>query len=164
MISIIVISILGTILHFTYEFSNYNKFVGIISAVNESTWEHIKMGLTASLFYSIPDTALYIKSPNYLFAKFISLLIIIILIPLIFYGCKLIIKKQILLMDILNFYFSIIVSRIVFYKLLSSNIQLSIIGLIGIIIIIISYSLFTLYPPKIFLFKDPITNKYGMLK
>lgn len=37
------ISILGTLLHFTYEWSQNNAIVGLFSAVNESTWEHLKL-------------------------------------------------------------------------------------------------------------------------
>ena len=39
----IICLILGTILHFTYEMSNYNPIVGLFSAVNESVWEHLKL-------------------------------------------------------------------------------------------------------------------------
>ena len=35
--------VLGTILHFTYEWSNENSIVALFSAVNESTWEHLKL-------------------------------------------------------------------------------------------------------------------------
>ena len=35
--------ILGTILHYTYKWSNKNPLVGTFSAVNESTWEHLKL-------------------------------------------------------------------------------------------------------------------------
>ena len=35
--------ILGSLLHFTYEWSNENSFVGSFSAINESTWEHLKL-------------------------------------------------------------------------------------------------------------------------
>ena len=39
----VVCLILGTILHFTYEISLNNTFVGIFSATNESVWEHLKL-------------------------------------------------------------------------------------------------------------------------
>ena len=39
----IFISILGVLLHFTYEWSGDNPAVGLFSAVNESTWEHLKL-------------------------------------------------------------------------------------------------------------------------
>lgn len=45
-IGIIFISIIGTLLHFMYEFSGHNKIVSLFAAVNESTWEHIKIALT----------------------------------------------------------------------------------------------------------------------
>lgn len=38
-----IISILGVLLHFTYEWSGNNSAVGIVSAVNESVWEHLKL-------------------------------------------------------------------------------------------------------------------------
>ena len=42
-ISFLLVSILGTLLHFTYEWSGENTFVGFFSAVNESTWDHLKL-------------------------------------------------------------------------------------------------------------------------
>ena len=35
--------ILGTIFHFTYEWSGKKVIIGLFSAVNESTWEHLKL-------------------------------------------------------------------------------------------------------------------------
>ena len=42
-ISSIFIMILGTLLHFTFKWSNNNVLVGTFSAINESTWEHLKL-------------------------------------------------------------------------------------------------------------------------
>ena len=42
-IAIIFISVIGTLLHFMYEWSGHNKVVSLFAAVNESTWEHIKI-------------------------------------------------------------------------------------------------------------------------
>lgn len=39
----IFISVLGVLLHFTYEWAGDNAVVGLFSAVNESTWEHLKL-------------------------------------------------------------------------------------------------------------------------
>ena len=38
-----VISGLGSLFHFIYEWSNCLSVVGIIGAVNESVWEHLKI-------------------------------------------------------------------------------------------------------------------------
>lgn len=48
-VSIIIISIFDTLAHFMYDMSNHNKIIGLFSAVNESTWEHIKIALTPTL-------------------------------------------------------------------------------------------------------------------
>ena len=40
---------LGVLSHFLYDWSGQNKIVGIISSINESTWEHLK--LTFSLCF-----------------------------------------------------------------------------------------------------------------
>ena len=36
--------IIGTMLHFTFELSGNQPVVGVFSAVNESVWEHLKLG------------------------------------------------------------------------------------------------------------------------
>lgn len=64
-ISFLVISIIGTVLHFTYELSGHNKYVAIFSAVNESTWEHIKIGLSPMLLWGLFDGFKYGSNQNY---------------------------------------------------------------------------------------------------
>lgn len=91
--AVIIISILGTLAHFMYEISGHNKFIAIFAAVNESTWEHIKIALTPSLLWGLYDGFAYGQSPNYFPAKTLSLLTIIIAIPVFFYAYKAILKK-----------------------------------------------------------------------
>ena len=76
-ISTIFSMILGTLLHFTYNWSNNNLLVGVFSAVNESTWEHLKllffpMLITTILGYfyignNIPN---FLIKTNYGYKKF----------------------------------------------------------------------------------------------
>ena len=117
-VSIIIISIVGTLSHFLYDLTNHNKIMGIFSAVNESTWEHIKIALTLSLLWGLIDGFIYGANPNYFYAKFVSLFIIIILMPMLYYGHKAIIKKEIFVLDIISFYIVIISSQLSFYFLL----------------------------------------------
>ena len=42
-ISAIFMLVVGTLLHFTFGWSNNNPLIGTFSAVNESTWEHLKL-------------------------------------------------------------------------------------------------------------------------
>ncbi len=51
----IFVCILGVLLHFTYEWSGENRIVGFFSAVNESTWEHLKLIFFPMLILTICD-------------------------------------------------------------------------------------------------------------
>ena len=79
-IGIIFISLIGTLLHFMYEWSGHNKVVSLFAAVNESTWEHIKIALTPTFIWTLYDGAVYGLNQNYFIAKTASLLVIILLV------------------------------------------------------------------------------------
>ena len=162
--SIIIISLIGTISHFIYDLSNHNKIIGLFTSVNESTWEHIKIALTPTIFYSLYDGFIYGENPNYFFAKFISLVSIIIIIPLIFYSYHMFLKKRIVLIDVSSFYISIIISQLLFYSILKISevsFLLKYLSCVGLFILFGSYLLLTLLPLELFIFKDPRNNKYG---
>lgn len=166
-IGFLFISIVGSLLHFTYKLSKENKFVALFSAVNESTWEHIKMALSGLYLYSIIDYFFIGDNPNYILSKVTSILTIIVLIPLIFYSYTKITKKPILVIDILSFYLTISISQLLGYIVISLNPipnSLSIIFKCIFLIIFIFYLSATYYPPKNKLFLDPITKTYGITK
>ena len=163
-LSIIVISVIGTISHFLYDLSNHNKIIGLFTAVNESVWEHIKIAITPTILYSLYDGIIYGFNPNYFSAKLISLLSLCVFIPLIFYTYQIFTKKPIVIIDILSFYSAIIISQLFFYRIINSppvNKLVQYISVVGLFIFFGSYLLLTLLPLKNPLFKDPNTNKYG---
>lgn len=42
-VGILFVSVLGVLMHFVYEWSGSNRFVGLFAPINESTWEHMKL-------------------------------------------------------------------------------------------------------------------------
>ena len=50
-----VASIMGTLGHFIYSITNNNPIAGFFFAKNESTFEHLKLGITPILFLSIVE-------------------------------------------------------------------------------------------------------------
>ena len=163
-LSIIIISIIGTISHFLYDISNHNKIVGLFTAVNESTWEHIKIALTPTFLWSLIDGYIYGSNPNYFLAKLVSIIVIIIVIPLLFYGYKSILKKDIVLFDISIFYIAIILSQLAFKYIINLDkvsYTTNYISIILLTIIFIGYLIHTIFPGKSFIFKDPLTQNYG---
>lgn len=160
----IAIAVIGSILHFTYELSGENKLVGIFSAVNESTWEHIKLALSGIFLCTLVDVWFLGDNPNYWLARSVSFVVPVIVIPLIFYGYTRFTGKAILPIDIASFFVASFLSALAFVSVL----QMSAVGEIGgylsmviSVVIIAMYLLFTRFPLHNFLFQDPINHRYG---
>ena len=163
-ITTIVISLVGTLAHFFYDLSHHNKFIGLFAAVNESTWEHVKIALTPILFCGLYDGYMYGQNPNYFLAKFVSLIIPIVLIPCLFYGYKLILKKDVMALSIIIFYVAVFLSQLSFYGIINCDPishSAQYFSTIGVFIVFGGYAVLTLMPLELSLFKDPITSKYG---
>ena len=164
-IGIIVICIVGTLLHFVYEWSHHNKVVAVFAAVNESTWEHIKICMTPTILWGIYEIIKYGFDGNFILAKSLSLLTIILLIPILFYSYTAFTKKSILWIDVICFYLTVTCSQFVFKYIINlSNISdmLVYIGYGLLVIELFLYFYFTYHPMKNFIFRDPITSKYGL--
>ena len=164
LVSSVIITALGCIFHFTYDWSGKKKWVGIFSAVNESTWEHIKIGLTGALLYAIVDGIMVGGNGNFLIGKAAELLIIIFAMPTMYYIIDAILRRLVLVVDILEFVATIFLSRLVFYQFLAmpkvGGIWEIVAG-VAIGIVVLCYVTFTFFPPKNFLFVDTRNGKYG---
>lgn len=164
-IETIFIIIVGCLSHFLYDITNHNKIIGYLAAVNESTWEHLKLVIFPTFLWLIVEYHFYFNNPMLFFARFISLLVMLIIIPLIFYTYIHFTKKSILFVDISSFVIAIIIGQLVFINLIKINLSsifLTHIGIIGLLFIFFVYIMNTYTPKKIFLNKDPITKKYGI--
>jgi len=160
------IIILGSMLHFTFEWSGNQPIVGVFSAVNESVWEHLKIAFWPTLLYAIFEyNHLNKKTNNFFFAKTIGIYGIMIIIPVIFYSYTIIAEEN-LIIDILSFIFAIIIGQLISYKLLTFKKlpkSLEMISLVALVILALAFVVFTFYPPQIQLFQDPNTGEYGII-
>jgi len=162
---IAVISVLGAALHFVFDWSGQWEPVGVIAAVNESVWEHFKIGFWPALFYAVIEYG-FLKNfvNNFLIAKTACVYVIPITIAIIFYSYTAVIGQEILIVDILIFVIAIALGQLTSYKLLTSR-QLPRwfigLGVFLIIILAIAFGVFTFYPPHLPLFLDA-TGVYGI--
>lgn len=161
----IFITITGTLLHFAYEWSGQNKLVALIAAVNESTWEHMKIAAIPALVWSIVEIPLLWQHPNFIVARLVAVATILLAIPLIFYGYKLFAGKNVLALDIALFVASIGLGQWLSARVLKSApvpVSFTYISFIMLIIILFACLLLTRMPIRNFLFRDPINGKYGI--
>lgn len=151
---------LGTILHFTYEWSGNHPFVGIFSAINESTWEHLKLLVVPMVLFVLPEYFLYGYShPNFIPVRFLSILLGMAVIVTAFYTYTGILGKDYLWADIIVFLLGVITAYWFSGKLLQTNALTSDLAvklsLLGFTLLAICFIVFTYYPPEIGLFHSP---------
>lgn len=105
--SVIFTWILGTLLHFTYEWSNENIIIAAFSAVNESTWEHLKL-LFFPMFITTVIGYFYLRPTeeykNFLCAKKIGILSALSFVVVFFYTYTGIIGTNFAVLDIGSFF------------------------------------------------------------
>jgi hypothetical protein len=161
------IVILGSLLHFVFEWSGGALPVAWLAAVNESVWEHLKLGFWPALIYAALEYSRFGKSTNnFFFAKTLGIYLIPITIVVLYYVYTAILGYGLLIVDIAIFVVAVIVGQLVSYKLLTASPlpeKLNRFAPIALVILGILFVLFTFYPPHLYLFKDPVTGGYGIV-
>ena len=158
--SVIFTWILGTILHFTYDWSNKNAIVGAFSAVNESTWEHLKLLFFPMLITTIIGY-LYLKPKeeykNFLCAKTIGILFALAFVVVFFYTYTGIIGTNFAILDIGSFFIGVFVGEYIAYKMTNkiSGCKKGLAALV-LIVLFIFFIVFTYNTPQIGLFESPL--------
>lgn len=166
-VGFIFIVLAGSLLHFVFEWSGGRTWVAIFAAVNESTWEHLKLAFFPALLYATFEYPFLKKNVNFFFAKVISFYVMPIAIILLFYGYLAVFKENSLFWDILTFVLAVAVGQFISYRIIVSKIsgeKIRIISALLFLIILVSFLTLTYFPPKNFLFKDPITGGFGIIK
>lgn len=151
---LLVSMLVGTIGHFLYNLTNKNKIIGFFFAQNESTWEHIKLGITPIFLWSIIELFILGK-PNIIINMVIKIIVFSLSIIILYYGYKVILKKNILFLDILTFYISLTISFLVGINNFNYNYSwyIYIFTFVFLIALFYAYKNFSKKPPNSFLFK-----------
>lgn len=76
----------GTLLHFVYDWSGRALFAAAFSAVNESTWEHMKLLFVPFFFFTMAQFLVFADPlRDFLAAKAAGLCVGLVTIPVVFY-------------------------------------------------------------------------------
>ena len=158
-------AVMGTLLHFLFDWAGGNVIVALISAVNESIWEHLKLLYYPMLAAAVIEYFFWGKEmKSFWCIKLIGSLVGLIFIPTVYYtytgalGVK---------ADWFNITIFFLAAGLVYWvetKLLQSGFPCPLraksdIGLLCLIAVL--FTVLTFIPPHIPLFRDPLTGTYG---
>lgn len=167
-VSFFLISILGTLFHFAYEFLGGNVILGSIFAVNESVWEHLKILVMPMFICAIYEYILLKENrKNFFCALAFKIVISMLFVIGVFYSYTAILGKNVAVIDISTFYIAVFIAQLVWHNLIKNCQNLIIYRNISIVILIAILTLFLVFtylPPKFELFKDNLNNSYGILR
>ena len=158
LISFFFISVIGTLLHFTYEWSKDNFFVGLFSAVNESTWEHLKLVFFPMLLLTIIQVFFFKNSlpDNFLCARLKGTIAGMLSIVVIFYTIWGVFGKPFEIVNILLYYVCVIYGLWIENKNYKKDCKLTDVQAAVILLILCAaFFVFTYNAPAINIFRDP---------
>lgn len=163
---VLVIFILGSLMHSAFEYFNGWLPVALIAPVNESVWEHLKLGFWPLLLYAVIEYYfLRGVAKNFWIGKAVAVFLIPLIIVSLHYTYKEIIGHHVVLIDIIIFAIAIALGQMASYKILTAPLltpTLNIYALILIIIFGLLFIIFTFCPLHLPIFKNPYTGGYGL--
>ena len=160
-----VTSLCGTLLHFLYDWLGEAGWIAPFSGVNESTWEHMKLLFWPSFIFAVIEGLFFKSYERFWCVKLRGIVIGLCLIPILFYTYNGVIGKSPDFINISIFFISA-ASAYIYEAWALKNKRIACRSQKGAVlmlcIIALSFVLFTFKTPEINLFRDPITNTYGI--
>jgi len=157
-VGIPILFIVGSIFHFIYDLSGNNFFIGLISPVNESIWEHLKLILLPMTSYWL-IYPLFNSEPakdKYLFSLITALISSMLTIVCFYYTYTGAFGIESLILDMFSLFLGLTIGQLVglhFYKY-GPSIPVFVSKLLLIALFLI-FILFTLTPPNFPIFMPP---------
>ncbi len=158
-------SIMGTLLHFVFEWSNKSMFLAPFCAVNESVWEHMKLLFVPLLIYTVIEAYYCSTTPGFWASKLMGTLFGVLIIPILYYTYTGALGINADWFNIAIFFIGALVTFYIEYMIIKQNrafnVNETIIKLLFIFIALL-FVFFTFYPLRLPLFMDPTTRRYGI--
>lgn len=152
------VAALGTVLHFLYEWSGESTLAALVSGVNESVWEHMKL-----LF--VPVFLWLVLTGDDWAAGAVSLLAGLAFIPAAYYAYTGALGLRVAAVDIALFYLA---AALTFW--LRRHLEgkwegrwQQAAGLVVLTVLALAFLVWTFYPPRFPLWQDPVSGSFGLL-
>lgn len=159
-------SVLGTFLHFLFDLTGGSTAAALVSAVNESIWEHIKLIYYPMLIFALAEYGAWGKeTAGFWCVKLKGMLLALVLIPALYYTYTGALGVS---ADWFNVTIFFITAGAVFFtetKALREGRPCRLNGRVSAALLLgvgALFLLFTFVTPRIPLFRDPVTGSYGL--
>ena len=114
--------IFGNLLHFVYDWSGQNSVVAAFAAVNESTWEHMKLLAMPWVIWSLVEAvALRSSRQSVLMARALGLLAGLVTIPTVYYTYTGALGVSSMIVDVVLFQAAVLLGALVSWRVLAKN-------------------------------------------
>ena len=156
----------GNLLHFVYNWSGKNDIVAAFAAVNESTWEHMKLLAVPWIVWTIIEWLAVGRGKNsVLAARAVGLLIGLLVIPALFYTYQGITGLNNSLVNIIIFQVAVLLAFWVSWRIQDRRkLRGKVWQWLGGVLLLAVGTLFVIWsynPPELPIFLDPMTGHVG---
>ena len=169
LISFLFTALAGTLLHFVYDWFPDFPLSAVISSVNESVWEHMK--LLYFPMYAAALTARPFLAPhrqNYWCVKLLGILTGLFLIPALYYTYTGALGIHLTWLDISIYYISAAAAYLLETRLLLKEprrpCRFARAAMLLTLSLAFVFLFFTYFPPHLPIFRNPLTMTYGLPK
>lgn len=167
-ISSLILFLIGGLFHFAYNFSGNNFIIGLITPVNESTFEHLKLALFPIflwwlIFYLLKKRKYSLDKDKWFLGCLVAMILSIIIISNIYYFVRCGLGKELIVVDIGSLYVALLFAQFTGYHIYNFSSKRSFVfSIIIIFILLISFMILTVTPLKLPLFIDSKSHTYGI--
>lgn len=159
------VSALGTLAHFAYEWSGKQLLAGAFCAVNESTWEHMKLLFVPWLLWTAAQ-CIGLRSLRPAAPRAVGLLAGMAAIPLLFYGYTGVTGINVGVVNVLIFQAAVLLAFWVSTALqkrgtLTAPVWQAV-GVLVMAALCAAFVLWTVSPPALPVFTDPVDGTRGV--
>ena len=156
----------GNLLHFVYDWSGGSPVAAVLSAVNESVWEHMKLLAVPWLVWTVVELAALRGVAGLLSARTAGLVTGLLLIPALYYTYTGALGSNSSLVNILIFQLAVLaafaVTRCVKRSGLLCGALWQILAALLLAVLAVLFFRWTFEPPQAPLFVDPVTGLAGI--
>lgn len=159
------ILLVGSALHFAFEWSGYWRPIAWLAAVNESVWEHLKLAFWPALVFALAEyTAFGARIAGFWAAKSVGIIVMPAAIVALFYAYTALLGHGFFVLDVLIFIAAVALGQWVGYRLLSAKWRTSTAVIALPVLLALAFVVFSYRAPQVGLFRDGPTGEYGILE